>query len=99
MTPPIRYVGLDIHKHYVMVGAVDQSQQTVLPPRKVAMAELQGWAEKYLRPTDHIVLEATTNAWYVHDLLAPRVSGCWLPTRPRSNSSPRPWSKPTKRTP
>jgi transposase len=73
MTQSIRYVGLDVHKHYVMVGAVDQTQQTVLPPRKVAMAELEGWAEKYLRPTDHVVLEATTNAWYVHDLLEPLV--------------------------
>lgn len=73
MTPSIRYVGLDVHKHYVMVGAVDQTQQTVLPPRKVALTDLQSWAEKYLRPTDHVVLEATTNAWYVHDLLEPLV--------------------------
>ena len=73
MTPTIRYVGLDVHKHYVMVGAVDQTQQTVLPPRKVALADLEGWAEKYLLPTDHVVLEATTNAWYVHDLLEPQV--------------------------
>ena len=73
MTPSIRYVGLDVHKHYVMVGAVDQTQQTVLPPRKVALADLEGWAQKYLQPTDHVVLEATTNAWYVHDLLQPLV--------------------------
>lgn len=73
MTQSIRYVGLDVHKYYVMVGAVDQTQQTVLPPRKVALADLQGWAEKYLQPTDHVVLEATTNAWYVHDLLEPLV--------------------------
>jgi transposase len=73
MTQSIRYVGLDVHKHYVMVGAVDQTQQTVLPPRKVALADLEGWAQKYLQPTDHVVLEATTNAWYVHDLLEPLV--------------------------
>ena len=56
-----------------MVGAVDQNQQTVLPPRKVALADLEGWAQKYLHPTDQVVLEATTNAWYVHDLLEPLV--------------------------
>jgi transposase len=56
-----------------MVGAVDQSQQTVLPPRKVALAELESWAQKHLLPTDHVALEATTNAWYVHDLLEPLV--------------------------
>jgi len=70
----IRYVGLDVHKHYVMVGAVDQSQQTVLPPRKVALVDLETWAQKYLLPTDHVVLEATTNAWYVYDLLEPLVA-------------------------
>jgi len=73
MTQSIRYVGLDVHKHYVMVGAVDQTQQTVLPPRKVALADLEGWGQKYLHPTDHVVLEATTNAWYIHDLLEPLV--------------------------
>jgi len=73
MIQAIRYVGLDVHKHYVMVGAVDQSQQTVLLPRKVSLANLESWAQKYLQPTDHLVLEATTNAWYVHDLLKPRV--------------------------
>jgi len=69
----VRYVGLDVHKHYVMVGAVDQAQQMLLPPRKVALLELEGWAQKHLRPTDQVVLEATTNAWYVHDLLEPIV--------------------------
>jgi transposase len=70
---PKRYVGLDVHKHYVMVGAVDRHQQVVIPPRKVTLIELEGWAQKHLQPTDEIVLEATTNAWYVHDLLEPRV--------------------------
>jgi hypothetical protein len=69
----IRYVGLDVHKHYVMVGAVDQAQQVLLPPRKVALVDLAGWAQKNLRPTDQVVLEATTNAWYVYDLLTPMV--------------------------
>jgi hypothetical protein len=26
-----RYVGLDVHKHYVMVGAVNRTQEMVLP--------------------------------------------------------------------
>jgi len=69
-----RYVGLDVHKHYVMVGAVNAAQETVLPPRKVSLLELEGWAKKYLRPTDEVVLEATTNAWYVYDLLEPLVA-------------------------
>ena len=58
-----RYVGFDLHKHYVMVGGVDRYQQRLLPPRKVTLVELEGWAQKHLRPTDQVVLEATTNAW------------------------------------
>lgn len=68
-----RYVGLDVHKHYVMVGAVNAAQAVVLPPRKVSLAELEGWAKKHLRPTDEVVLEATTNAWFLYDLLEPLV--------------------------
>ena len=68
-----RYVGLDVHKHYVMIGAVDSTQQLVLPPRKISLVEFEGWAQNYLFSTDEVVLEATTNAWYVHDLLEPLV--------------------------
>ena len=68
-----RYVGLDVHKHYVMVGAVNRAQEMVLPPRKVSLVEFEGWAKKHLRPTDEVVLEATTNAWYIYDLLEPLV--------------------------
>lgn len=69
-----RYVGLDVHKHYVMVGAVNAAQEVVLPPRKVSLLEFEGWAKKHLRPTDEVVLEATTNAWYFYDLLEPLVA-------------------------
>jgi transposase len=71
---PKRFVGLDVHKHYVMVGAVNRSQEMILPPRRVNLVEFEGWAKKYLWPTDQVVLEATTNAWYVHDLIKPLVA-------------------------
>ena len=61
-----RYVGLDVHKYYVMVGAVNASQEVVLPPRKVSLIEFEGWVKKHLRLTDEVVLEATTNAWYIY---------------------------------
>jgi transposase len=73
INPQKRYVGLDVHKHYVMVGAVNAYQEVVLPPRKVSLAEFENWAKKHLRPTDEVVLEATTNAWYLYDLLEPLV--------------------------
>jgi hypothetical protein len=68
-----RFVALDLHKQYVMVGAVNKAQEMRLPPRKVRLVALEGWAKKHLRPTDEVVLEATTNAWYVYDLLEPLV--------------------------
>ena len=71
---PKRFVGLDLHKHYVMVGAVNGSQEMILPPRRVRLVEFEGWAKKYLWPTDQVVLEASTNGWYVHDLLQPLVA-------------------------
>jgi len=69
-----RFVALDIHKHYVVVGAVNAQQEVVLHPRRVSFVQFDGWAQKHLRPTDAVVLEATTNAWYVHDLLEPLVA-------------------------
>jgi len=57
-----RYVGLDVHKSYVMLAAVDGSQKVVLTPRRVELSYFGYWAAKHLRPTDHLVLEATTNA-------------------------------------
>jgi len=69
-----RYVGLDVHKHYVMVAAVNAAHEVVLRPQRVNLTTLPAWAKKHLRPTDEVVLEATGNAWYVHDLLEPLVS-------------------------
>jgi transposase len=31
---PARFVALDIHRKYLVVGAVDPHQQVVLPPRR-----------------------------------------------------------------
>jgi transposase len=52
-----RYVALDIHKHYCVVAGVDR----------------EGWLKKNLRCTDAVVIESTTNAWHVDDLLEPLV--------------------------
>ncbi len=34
--PPQRYVGLDVHKHFVVVAAVDGRQQIVLRPCRLS---------------------------------------------------------------
>ena len=43
----------------------------VLEAMRVEHAELEGWLRKNLRATDHVLLESTTNAWHVYDLLEP----------------------------
>jgi transposase len=68
-----RYVALDIHKHYCIIAAVDRDGRVVLHPARVEHADLEGWLKKNLRASDHVVLESTTNAWHVYDLLAPWV--------------------------
>ncbi|MFQ5944616.1 MAG: IS110 family transposase, partial [Anaerolineales bacterium] len=69
-----RFVALDVHKRYVMIAAVNARQEVVLTPRRLELSQLDGWVQKHLEPTDHAVLEATTNAWYVHDLLEPHLA-------------------------
>jgi transposase len=68
-----RYVALDIHKHYCVVAGVDREGRVLLQPVRVEHADLEGWLKKKLLPTDHVVIESTTNAWHVYDLLAPLV--------------------------
>jgi transposase len=68
-----RYVALDIHKHYCVIAAVDREGRVVLQVVRVEHADLEGWLKKNLRSNDHVVIESTTNAWHVYDLLAPLV--------------------------
>jgi transposase len=67
----VRYIALDIHKHYCVVAGVDREGRVILQAVRVEHADLEGWLKKNLRSTDHVVIESTTNAWHVYDLLAP----------------------------
>jgi transposase len=66
-----RYVALDIHKYYCVVAGVNRDGQVVLQPVRVEHADLEGWLKKNLQKTDDVVIESTTNAWHVYDLLEP----------------------------
>ncbi len=68
-----RYVALDIHKHYCVVAGVDREGRVLLHPVRVEHSDLEGWLKKNLLSTDHVVIESTTNAWHVYDLLFPLV--------------------------
>jgi transposase len=69
--PIQRYIALDIHKEYVMVGGMDHEQEWVLRPRRVEIERFRAWAEANLRKDDVVVLEATTNVWEIYDIVAP----------------------------
>jgi transposase len=71
--PATRFVGLDVHKRSVMVGAVDAQQRILLRPFRLSWGEFETWCAQHLQATDAVVLEATTNAWHLYDQLAPRV--------------------------
>jgi transposase len=70
-SPSHRYMALDIHKHYCVAAGVDREGKVVLQPVRVEHQDLEGWLKKNLRPSDHVVIESTTNAWHVYDLLEP----------------------------
>lgn len=72
--PIERYIALDIHKEYVMVGGMNAAQEWVLRPRRVEMGRFRAWAEANLRAGDAVVLETTTNVWDIYDVVSPLVS-------------------------
>jgi transposase len=70
---PDRFVGLDVHKHYLIAAAVDADRNEVMGPRRVLLERLDSWVRKTLTPYDAVVLEMTTNAYQLYDDLLPHV--------------------------
>lgn len=68
-----RYIGLDIHKHYVVAYGVDANQQQVMNFQRVEWPDFEQWVAKHLTLEDAVVLEMTTNTWEVHDRLYGKV--------------------------
>ena len=69
---PVRFMALDMHKHYVMVGAVNKEQEVLLRPKKFTWSEFDRWQAQHVGPGDEIVIEASSNAWHVYDQLSAR---------------------------
>jgi transposase len=69
-----RFLALDIHKHYVLVGGMNSLKEWVLRPRKEQMSRFPEWVQKNLKSTDAVVLESTSNAWEIYDLISPLVA-------------------------
>lgn len=70
---PSRFIGLDLHKHYLVAVGVDAQRTRVLGPQRVPLHELDTWRTKHLQPTDALAVEITTNTWQVYDGLLPHV--------------------------
>jgi transposase len=64
-----RYIGLDVHKHYLIAVGVDEELNVVLPVRRVEFSYLEAWMQKTLTKQDEVVLEMTTNTWQLYDEL------------------------------
>jgi transposase len=64
-----RYIGLDVHKHYLIALGVDTDLNVVLPARRVELSRLETWMKKTLTRQDEVVLEMTTNTWQLYDEL------------------------------
>lgn len=65
-----RYLALDIHREYILVGGWNEKKEWVLTPRRVSIEKFPEWAKKNIRPGDIVVLETTTNVWVVYDIVA-----------------------------
>ncbi|MGD2159401.1 MAG: IS110 family transposase [Anaerolineales bacterium] len=68
-----RYIGIDAHKHYVVVGGLDLSLRVVMRQRRMGIPRFRIWAQTHLKPSDAVVIEASTNTWHLYDIVAPLV--------------------------
>lgn len=68
-----RFIAIDAHKHYVVVGGLNVQMEIVLPLRKIPISRFPQWVEANLKLSDAVVIEATTNTWTLYDLINPLV--------------------------
>lgn len=70
---PQRYIGLDVHKHYLIAVGVTPDRKRVLGPKRVELQHLERWIAKTLTAQDAVVLEMTGNTYQLYDELQPHV--------------------------
>ena len=69
-----RYIAIDAHKHYLVVGGLSAQMEVVLPLQRIHIDQFSAWARKHLQPTDAVVIEASVNTWTLYDVFAPLVA-------------------------
>ena len=50
-----RYMALDIHREYILVGAWNEEKEWILMPRRVSLERFPEWAKKNIRKGDIVV--------------------------------------------
>jgi transposase len=70
---PKCFIGLDIHKHYLVASGVDADLKVVFGPQRVELLNLDRWMTRALHPDDAVVIEMTTNTWQIYEDLLPHV--------------------------
>ena len=76
ITPPnqiTRFIAIDAHKHYLVIGGLNSHMEIVLPLCRVSIHRFPDWAQKNLLPSDAVVIESTINTWALHDVFQPLV--------------------------
>ena len=71
--PIQRWIGLDVHKHYLVAIGVDKDKNQVFGPMRIEYPKLEAWIKKHLTQQDAVVLEMTTNTYQLYDELLPHV--------------------------
>jgi transposase len=66
---PTRFAGLDLHKEYVTAVVVDKDENISLSNPRIDMSRFAAWARKHIDANTAVVIEMTTNSWFVYDLL------------------------------
>jgi transposase len=66
-----RFIGLDLHKYYLVAYGVDEELNKVYGPRRVDLTDVEEWIQKVVTPEDALVVETTANAFQLYDLLLP----------------------------
>ena len=69
-SPFERYLGVDAHKHYVVVGGLNAQLEIVLPAHRMDIERYPQWVKANLTSKDCLVIEASTNTWDLYDLTA-----------------------------
>jgi hypothetical protein len=54
-----RYLAIDAHKHYVVVGGMNAQLEIVLPARRMDIERYSQWAKENLTGKDCVVIDAS----------------------------------------